>query len=426
MVVVRARASIAKAMALCVLVGAATTSCTPTSPTPTPAPQTLAPGAQVTGDGILRIGTLFPATGAIAFIGPAQVAGVALAVADINAAGGVNGAPVEIVARDSGDAGSGTVEASFSELVAGGADVVIGPSSSVLAQRIIPLAVRARVAVISPAASFPVISDANDAGYFFRTVPTYGLQGSALGSVLSEGGPRKVAFVYVDDELGQALAATMADGVEKHGGSLVLSSAVAPSATDFAPVVAAITAAGPDVVVLASNYSSPDATKGLITAAITAGFSGSKLWLTSQNTGEYSQAFPAGMLAAVKGIIDGVEPNETFVARLKTVDPALSSFRYSTEAYDATILAALAATVAGDDSGQSVASRLIDVSKGGIKCASVSECLQALKTQDDIDYDGLSGPVNFSPEGDVSPGHYGIYTYDSDNKFVFERDIVAG
>ncbi len=426
MVSVRARASIGAVVTLCVLIGVATTSCTPSDPASGPTSPTPSPATGATGDGILRIGTLFPSTGSIAFIGPAQVAGVALAVADINAAGGVNGAPVEILARDSGDAGSSTVEASFAELAAGGADVVIGPSSSVLAQRIIPLAVRARIPVISPAASFPVISEANDAGFFFRTIPSYSLQGLALGSVLAEGGTKKVAFVYVDDALGQALAVTMVAGINKHGGSLVLSRAISPTTTDFAPVVAEMAAAVPDAVVLASNYSSPDVTKGLISAVIAAGFSGSKLWLTSQNTGDYSQAFPAGTLASVNGIIDGVEPDAEFIARLKTVDPTLAAFRYSTEAYDATVLAALAAVVAGDDSGQSLVARLIDVSRGGIKCTSASECLQALKTQKDIDYDGLSGPVNFSPEGDVSPGHFGIYSYDGENKFVFKRDIVAG
>ena len=68
---------------------------------------TPAPGS---AGAILRVGTLFPATGSLAFIGPAEAAGVALAVADLNAAGGVNGAPVEVIARDSGDATTNTVE----------------------------------------------------------------------------------------------------------------------------------------------------------------------------------------------------------------------------------------------------------------------------------------------------------------------------
>jgi hypothetical protein len=71
------------------------------------------------------------------------------------------------------------------------------------------------------------------------------------------------------------------------------------------------------------------------------------LWLTSQNTGEYSQAFPEGTLVEARGAIDGVEPIGIFVARRSTIDPTFTNYRYSTEAYDVAILAALAAIVTG-------------------------------------------------------------------------------
>src|SRR5512141_711714 len=54
-----------------------------------------APAAK--GDGTLKIGTLLPQTGSLAFLGPPEFAGVGLALKDINAAGGVNGKQVEKV-----------------------------------------------------------------------------------------------------------------------------------------------------------------------------------------------------------------------------------------------------------------------------------------------------------------------------------------
>ena len=377
------------------------------------------------GDGVLRIGTLFPSTGAAAYIGPAQAAGAALAVSDINAAGGVEGQPVELIARDSGEASGTTLEASFDELVAGGVDVVIGPSSSLLAARVIPLAVKAEITVISPAATFPDLTTASDAGYFFRTIPAYGHQGLALGRVLSESGPASVAFVYIDDTFGQALAPTLALGLEEHGSSLVLSQGIPPGTTDLSLVLESLTEAAPDVVVIGSTYASVDATKSLITAVIGAGFGGSKLWLTTQNTGDYSQALPSGTLKDVNGIIEGFEPDDAFIARLKTVDATLTTFRYGVEAYDAVVLAALAA-VQGGDAGSAIAADLVDVSVGGVKCGGFVECLGPLQSGEDIDYDGVSGPLNFTPAGDVSPAYYGIYTYDGENRFVFERGVLAG
>ena len=45
------------------------------------------------GDGVLKIGTLLPETGSLAFLGPPEIAGVKVAIEEINAAGGVLGKP---------------------------------------------------------------------------------------------------------------------------------------------------------------------------------------------------------------------------------------------------------------------------------------------------------------------------------------------
>ncbi|MDP3208861.1 MAG: ABC transporter substrate-binding protein, partial [Rhodoglobus sp.] len=103
--------------------------CAAPEPISTPTPTaTLAPS----GDGVLRIGTLIPTSGTFAFLGAAQAAGVETAIKEINDAGGVNGSPVEVFHRDSGDATTTKVEESMADLVAKAVDVVIGPSSSAL------------------------------------------------------------------------------------------------------------------------------------------------------------------------------------------------------------------------------------------------------------------------------------------------------
>lgn len=396
-----------------------------TAAAPEPDGTSTPPPVSKPGDGVLRIGTLFPATGAAAYLGPAQAAGAALAVADINAAGGVGGKPVELIARDSGEAATTTLESSFADLIAQKVDVVVGPSSSLLAARLIPPAVEAGIPVISPAATFPSLTAADDDGYFFRTIAAYGHQGLALGQVLSEQGPAKVALLYIDDEFGRSLAPTLAEGLEKHGSTLVLSQAIPPGTADLSIVLGQLAQAAPDAVVLGSTYASVDETKALITAVIAAGYSGAKLWLTTQNTGDYSQSLPNGTLTGVNGIIEGYPADEAFIARLKTVDASLAAFHYAPEAYDAVILAALAAEQAGD-LGSAIAGALTDVSVGGLKCGSFAECLGPLQAGEDVDYDGVSGPLNFTTEGDISPASYGLYAYDGENRFVFGRGVLAG
>ncbi|MGV8851103.1 MAG: ABC transporter substrate-binding protein [Rhodoglobus sp.] len=396
----------------------------PTVPVATPTPS---PVVTPVGDGVLRIGTIFPTSGTFSFLAAAQAAGVATAVKEINALGGVNGKPVEIVAADSGEANTTTLESSFATLVTKEVDVVVGPSSSALAQRTIPPAIAAQIPVISPAATFPKLSEVFDGGYFFRTIPAYDQQGYALAEALTGGEVRqRIAFVYIDDAQGSALHETFVAALAENDRELVADEVFTASTTSFDSIIASLKSAKPDVVVVGSTYDSAKASNAAIGAIVGAGFGASHLWLTSLNTGDYSQAFPNGTLSGVRGIIEGAQPSSEFIAALKATDSGLSSYRYAMEAYDATMLAALAALVAQDDAGVAIVGSLYDVSKGGVKCLSFAECVDVLKTNKDIDYDGVSGTVNFTPDGDIEPGYWGFYTYDGENKFVFNNGSIVG
>lgn len=421
--ITRASAAFRAATSLAVILSLA--ACT-AAPVDIESPPATVATPQPAGDGILRIGTLMPGSGTFAFLGPAQAAAVQVAVTEINAAGGVNGKPVELLARDSGDASTTTAEASLADLVANKADVVIGPTSSVIAARILPVIVAAKIPLISPAATFPALSTAKDDGFFFRTVPPYGDQGTALAKVITAKGPSRVALVYIDDDLGRAILPTLTAGLKAAKSPLAVGVPVPAATTDFAPIIAKVVAAKPDVVVLATAYSSLDLTKALITQLIGAGFGGAKLWLTTQNSGDYSQALPGGSITGVNGIIEGAQSDDAFIAKLKAVTADLGTFRYAPEAYDATIIAALAAIVAKSDSGRAIAATLRDVSRGGIKCTTFEECLGVLDAGDDIDYDGISGSLGFTDEGDPTAAYYGLYTFNGENKFDFSSGIVAG
>jgi branched-chain amino acid transport system substrate-binding protein len=378
----------------------------------TPKPTAIAPS----GDGALRIGTLFPTTGSASYLGAAQVAGVEVAIKEINLAGGVLGKPVEVLHRDSGDASSTTAETSIADLIAKKTDVIVGPSSSVLSLRLLPKIVEAKVAMIATAASAPAMTTANDAGYLFRTVPSDALEGTALAQFLGKTKGVKAAIVYFDDDQGNAVHGTFSKAIKKAGGSLVATQKITAAST-IATVVADVAKAKPDVVVVASPFTAMEQNKAMITGLSAAGLGGAKLWLTGGAMADYSQALPNGTLTNVNGILEGAVPSDAFKARVKAADPNVADYRYAAEAYDATILAALAASSAKDDSGAAVARTLQSVSARGIKCLSYGECLDVLKTQTDIDYDGVSGMVTFDAHGDPQSAHYGIYKYDGESRF---------
>ena len=82
----------------------------------------------------------------------------------------------------------------------------------------------------------------------------------------------------------------------------------------------------------------------------------STIYLVDGNVGNaLGEQLPAGSLVGVKGTLPQAELTEDFRARLLEVDPALIDFSYGPETYDAMIIVALAAEMAGSDDPAAIA-----------------------------------------------------------------------
>ena len=104
--------------------------------------------------------------------------------------------------------------------------------------------------------------------------------------------------------------------------------------------------------------------------------------------------------------------------RLLEVNPDLKDFTYAGESYDATVVSALAAIEAKSDAGTEIAKHIVDVTKGGTKCTTFKACADLLAAGEDIDYDGVSGPIELGETGSPTAASIGIYQYQADNTFV--------
>ncbi|WP_369831997.1 ABC transporter substrate-binding protein [Blastococcus sp. TF02A-26] len=177
------------------------------------APAPVAPGA--TGDPLV-IGTLLPLTGSLAFLGPPEVAGAQLALQEVNEAGGVLGAPVQLIETDSGDTSTDTANTSVDRLLAENADAIIGAASSSVSLTVIDKIVNAGVLQISPANTSDQFTDYNDQGLYFRTAPPDQLQAVPLADLVLADGNSRVGILNLNDAYGTGLqenvAANLVDG----------------------------------------------------------------------------------------------------------------------------------------------------------------------------------------------------------------------
>jgi len=202
------------------------------------------------GDGILKIGTLLPETGNLAFLGPPEIAGVQLAIEEINAAGGVNGAPVELVEGDSGDTTTDTAVQTVTRELAEGVDAIIGAASSSVSASVIDQIVGAGVTMFSPANTSKQFSDFPDKGLYFRLGPSDILQGQVLAEVIAEDNNASLVILNFDDDYGNGLAEDLAASFEAGGGEVIDTIVYDPQAQTFDAEVGQALEADADAVAL--------------------------------------------------------------------------------------------------------------------------------------------------------------------------------
>ncbi len=202
------------------------------------------------GDGVLKFGGLLPQTGSLAFLGAPEFAGAELAVADINAAGGVLGKPVEWSPGDSGDTSTDIASQTTDRLLGEGVDAIIGAASSSVTLTVIDKITAAGVVQFSPANTSLKLVDYPDHSLYFRTAPPDDLQGNVIAQLVSDDGNQSAYILALDDAYGTSLADVVEAGLTAAGVEVLGKKIYDPKATSFDAEVDEIVAADPDAIVL--------------------------------------------------------------------------------------------------------------------------------------------------------------------------------
>jgi branched-chain amino acid transport system substrate-binding protein len=388
-----------------------------------PAGQTCPLPPKKKGDGQLVIGTLLPLSGDLAFLGPPEVAGVQLAVQEINQAGGVLGKDIKLVRADSGDGSPDIAPSETDKLLNADVDAIVGAASSSVSLSVLDKITSAGVIQMSPANTSTAFDNCNDNGFYFRTAPSDVLQGAVLANLIAQDGHDNVAILARQEAYGEALANQTAKVFTQSGGNVVAKVFYTPEATNWTSEVQQIAAKDPEAIVLIGFNETTSIVPEMISNGI--GPDNKQVYFVDGNTADYSEEFPPGTLKGVRATYPGAELTGDFRERLLEVNPNLDSFTYGPESYDATVLIALAAIAGGDDSGATIARNLQAVSVDGTPCMTFEECSGMLDSGEDIDYEGVSGPINFNGTGSPSAATIGIFEYEANNNFVNE-DYVTG
>jgi ABC-type branched-subunit amino acid transport system substrate-binding protein len=201
------------------------------------------------GDGVLKIGSILPVTGSLAFLGPPEIAGLDLAIKDINEAGGVLGKPVEVSKGDSGDTpefANQTVDRLLGENV----DAIVGAAASGVSLGVIDKITGAGIVQFSPANTSDKLTAYADKGLYFRVAPPDLLQGAAIAKLVADDGATNVAIIARNDAYGTGLADVVEKTLTAAGITVSVVKIYEPDAGTFDAEVGEIKAASPDSVVV--------------------------------------------------------------------------------------------------------------------------------------------------------------------------------
>lgn len=370
------------------------------------------PGADVT----LKMGSLLPATGSLAFLDPPMEAGVALAVKDVNDAKA--GVTIKLSKADEGDLDNKAYETSMQKLQSEGITTLVGAASSSVTKLVVDSNTSAGILAISPSNTGVAFAGLSD--LYFRTAPSDYLQGEVLANTIAEDEHKTLGIIYQNDPYGQGLEGAIKEVFESTGGKVVAEASYNQGDGQFNAQVSEIAAAKPDAVAVVSY----DQFVTIAPLLKNAGIDPSTLYLVDGNLVDYPD-LPVDLTGA-KGTKAGADLPDDFVTQLNDVWTAegntdLKSQTYAAEAYDAVILMALGALQAGSDKGADIADQLIEVSGGsgdGEKCTSFADCAKLINDGKKIDYDGYSGEVTFDKDHDPQGAAMGVYEYGAGNTFT--------
>jgi branched-chain amino acid transport system substrate-binding protein len=206
----------------------------------------------------IKLGSVGPLSGAVAVYGMEAKDGVELAVAEINAAGGINGQMIELVAEDDEGDPAKTVNAFKKLTVQDGIKFVIGSLTSGCTKAITDQSQAAKVLQIAPAATAENITideNGRTIPYVFRACFIDPFQGTVGAKFAVENLKAKKAAILYD--VGNDYSVGLTDNFEetfvKAGGAVVKES-YSTGEKDFNAQITKIKNAKPDVVYLPDYY----------------------------------------------------------------------------------------------------------------------------------------------------------------------------
>ncbi len=400
----------------------------------------------------LVIGTVLSVSGSLSAFGLDNQNGTDMAVQEINAAGGVNGVPIQIYHQDDKTDPATASSAALTLISQDHVAAIIGATGSGQCSTVLPNAVNNSVFEVSGSCTSPKFSaTALTRGWFARTAPSDALQGVVAGYYAYHNRSfTKAAVIGINNAYGTGLATVFANEFKALGGTITpnsprivpeISTSYPSYTTDLqavlgtcpagtnTPQVVYMVAYPPDGVQLMKDYNSALGANSCWSNVAFMFSEGlfdqtnfiNKLVTAGINTTSYQGTAPSAY-GGVNGPL-----YSSWAASYKTkfgVAPTL----FTANNYDAVYLIALAAELAGNATGWAIKTHIQYVANGAGPSSVIvhpgewSKALAAITAGVPVNYEGASGSLNLNATGDPLSG-YVVWAVQSGTNQLYNLQI---
>lgn len=365
------------ALSLSLLTGCSNTPSGSSQPPASGSPQA---SALAPAGGAIKIAVAAPMTGDNAEYGQGFYNAATMMAEEWNAKGGCLGKTVEIVQYD--DKNSSEEAASIAQKIVSEGDIagVIGHFASGVCMTAAPVYDENHIIEISPSASHPDYSGIGD--YIFRNNTVINVEAAAaLDIAVNDLGKKNIGIISIKTDWGtntSKIVTELIDGMADSGVKVVAHEEVMEGSDDYSPAITKLNAAGADVVICVSMYST--------LAPVAKQY---KQVNPDISIVGFSNAYSQQLLELGGSAVEGVCFPVIFFSG--SDDPAIKSY---VDAYTAKFGSAPSALTS--QAYDSVGMLLTAIEQAGsTDSAAVRDKLAA------IDYPGVTGETTFNDIGDV-------------------------
>lgn len=358
----------------------------------------------------VKIGILLGFTGPLESITPAMGSGADLAIKEVNDSGKFALGTVAGVRGDSTCVDAAAATAAAERLVtADGVTAIMGADCSGVTGAVLQNVARPNgIGMISPSATSPALSTAEDDGLFFRTAPSDARQGEIMADILTEKGIKSVALTYTNNDYGKGLADSFGAAFAAKGGAVTISTPHEDGKADYSAEVASLAAAGGEMLVVAGYVDQGG--KGVIQASIDSG-AFSTFYLVD---GMYGESLIEAIGEPLNGSFGAVPGTDSEGAakfqEMATAAGFDGTSAFSPESYDAAALIMMAMAAANSTNSKDWAGKVLDLANAPgepIQPGELGKALELIAAGTDIDYVGATAVELIGPG--ESAGNYRQY-----------------